>query len=306
VAAIHRALEHGINWIDTAAVYGLGHSEAIVARALHGLSDPPLVFTKCGVVWQDRPDRIPRPNLRPAEIRRECEDSLRRLGVERLDMLQLHAPDTVTGTPVEESWGTMADLVAEGKVRWAGVSNFGVDLLERCEAIMHVDCLQPPFNAIDRRAAARLLPWCAARGTGVIVYSPMMSGLLTDGFDRERMAALDPGDWRHGLTHVFGEPALSRNLALRDAMRPIAERHGTTVAAVAVAWTLAWPGVTGAIVGARSPGQVDGWAGADRLRLDGADLAAVAAAVAAIGAGAGPADPRLARDHGGPDESARR
>jgi len=200
----------------------------------------------------------------------------------------------------------MADLVAEGKVRWAGVSNFGVDLLERCEAIMHVDSLQPPFNAIDRRAAARLLPWCAARGTGVIVYSPMMSGLLTDRFDHRRMAALDPGDWRHGMVRVFGEPALSRNLALRDAMRPIAERHGTTVAAVAIAWTRAWPGVTGAIVGARSPEQVDGWAGADRLVLDGADLGAIAAAIAATGAGAGPADPRLL---GGPAEgsgSARR
>jgi aryl-alcohol dehydrogenase-like predicted oxidoreductase len=294
VAAIHRALEVGINWVDTAAAYGRGHSEEVVARALRGLSDPPLVFTKCG------------PDLRPAEIQRECEASLRRLEVQRLDMLQFHAPDTVTGTPVEESWGTLADLVDQGKVRWAGVSNFGVDLLQRCEAVAHVDCVQPPLNAIDRAAAREVLPWCQAHGAGVIAYSPMMSGLLTDGFSARRMAELDPADWRHGLRRVFGEPALSRNLALRDALRPIAERHETTVAAVAVAWTLAWPAVTGAIVGARRPEQVDGWADALRLELDGADLGALAAAIAATGAGRGPADPRLAREGRPPGGSARR
>jgi aryl-alcohol dehydrogenase-like predicted oxidoreductase len=294
IAAIHRALERGVSWIDTAGAYGLGHSEEVVARAVRGMADPPLVFTKCGMVWQDQPDRVPRANLRPAEIRRECEDSLRRLGVERIDLLQFHWPDGNTGTPLEESWGAMAELVEQGKVRWAGVSNFDVEQLERCEAIRHVDSLQPPFNAIDRVAAAELLPWCEAHGTGVIVYSPMMSGLLTERFSRERAAALHPGDWRRGFKHVFAEPALSRNLALRDALVPVAERHGTGVAAVAVAWTLAWPGVDGAIVGGRNPEQVEGWIGAADLVLEEADLDEIAAAIESTGAGSGPARPRLA------------
>ncbi len=217
--AIHRALELGINWIDTAGVYGLGHSEEVVARALRDVAERPLVFTKCGMVWHDQPDGVPRPNLRPEEIRRGCDDSLRRLGVERIDLFQFHWPDANTGTPVEESWGVMADLVAAGKVRWAGVSNFDVALLERCEPIHHVDSLQPPFNAIDRAAAADLLPWCAAHGTGVIVYSPMMSGLLTGRFSHERAAALDEADWRREFP-PFVEPALSRNLALARRAAP--------------------------------------------------------------------------------------
>jgi len=293
IAAIHRALEGGVSWIDTAGSYGLGHSEEVVGRALRGMAEPPLVFTKCGMVWQDQPDRVPRASLRPDEIRRECDDSLRRLGVERIDLLQFHWPDRSTGTPVEESWGVMAELVAEGKVRWAGVSNFDVALLERCEPVRHVDSLQPPFNAIDRAAAAELLPWCEAHGTGVIVYSPMMSGLLTERFSRERAAALHPGDWRRGFTRVFAEPALSRNLALRDALAPVAERHGASVAAVAVAWTLAWPQVSGAIVGGRSAEQVDGWIGAADIALDGGDLDEIAAAIARTGAGAGPVRPSL-------------
>ncbi len=293
VAAIRRALAHGVDWIDTAAVYGLGHSEEVVARALKGVSERPLVFTKCGMVWQDQPDGVPRPNLRPEEIRRECDDSLRRLGVERIDLLQFHWPDTRTGTPVEESWGVMADLVAQGKVRWAGVSNFTVDLLERCEPIRHVDSLQPPFNAIQREAGGALLAWCADHGTGVIAYSPMMSGLLTDRFSRERIDRMDANDWRRGVPDVFGEPALSRNLALRDALAPVAERHGATVAAVAVAWVLAWPEVTGAIVGARTPDQVDGWIGAAGLSLGDDDLDEIARAIEASGAGAGPVRPGL-------------
>jgi aryl-alcohol dehydrogenase-like predicted oxidoreductase len=288
IAAIHRALELGIDWIDTAAVYGLGHSEEVVERALRGMAERPLVFTKCGMVWHDQADGVPRPNLRPGEIRRECDDSLRRLGVERIDLYQYHWPDTRTGTPVEESWGVMADLVQQGKVRWAGVSNFSVEMLERCEPILHVDSLQPPFNAVQREAGADLLPWCLANGTGVIVYSPMMSGLLTERFSRERMANLDPSDWRHGMPGVFAEPGLSRNLALRDAMTPIAARLGTSVAAVAVAWTLAWPGVTGAIVGARTAEQVDGWIEAPDVALTDADLDVIAAAIAATGAGEGP------------------
>ncbi|MCU0307045.1 MAG: aldo/keto reductase [Thermoleophilia bacterium] len=289
VAAIHRALDAGVDWIDTAAVYGLGHSEEVVARAIAGMAEPPLVFTKCGMVWQDQADGVPRPNLRPAEIRREVEDSLRRLRVERIDLYQFHWPDPNTGTAVEDSWGVMADLVREGKVRWAGVSNFGVDLLERCEPILHVDSLQPPFNPVQREAAD-LFGWCRDHGTGVIVYSPMMSGLLTGTFTRERMAALPAEDWRNRFPE-FTEPRLSRNLALQGALRPVAARHGTTVGAVAVAWTLAWPGVTGAIVGARTPAQADGWLPALGLELDAQDLDAVAAAIRATGAGEGPERP---------------
>jgi aryl-alcohol dehydrogenase-like predicted oxidoreductase len=290
IAAIHTALDAGVSWIDTAAAYGLGHSEEVVARALEGVSDRPLVFTKCGMVWQDQADGVPRPNLRPGHIRRECEDSLRRLRVEAIDLYQFHWPDEHTGTPVEESWGVMADLVAEGKVRFAGVSNFHVALLERIEPILHVDSLQPPFNAIQRGVAAAEIPWCADHGTGVIAYSPMMSGLLTGRFSKERMATLDEGDWRSDFPE-FQEPALSRNLALQDALRPIAERHGASVAALAVAWTLAWPGVTGAIVGARSPAQVEGWIDAPDLVPTDDDLDAIAAAIASTGAGRGPVRP---------------
>jgi len=236
---------------------------------------------------------VPRPNLRPEEIRRECDDSLRRLGVDRIDLLQFHWPDGRTGTPVEESWGVMADLVEQGKVRWAGVSNFTVELLERCEPIRHVDSLQPPFNAIQREAGGDLLAWCRDHGTGFIAYSPMMSGLLTDRFGRDRVERMADDDWRRGFTHVFGEPALTRNLDLRDALRPVAERHDTSVAAVAVAWTLAWPGVSGAIVGGRSPDQVDGWIDGGRVALTAEDLDEVAAAIGATGAGEGPVLPGL-------------
>jgi aryl-alcohol dehydrogenase-like predicted oxidoreductase len=290
VAAIHHALQRGVGWIDTAAVYGRGRSEEVVGRALAGVAERPLIFTKCGLVWHDQPDGFPQQNLRPAEIRRQCEESLGRLGVERIDLYQFHVPDARTGTAVEESWGAMADLVGEGKVRWAGLSNFDVPLLERCEAIMHVESLQPPFNAVQREVAAEILPWCAAHGTGVIVYGPMMAGLLTERFSARRAQRLDPDDWRAGFPE-FREPRLSANLALRDALRPLAERHGVSVAAIAVAWTLAWPGVTAAIVGARAPEQVDGWLPAAGVELSGEELEEVAAAIARTGAGAGPARP---------------
>ncbi len=240
LAAMRRALELGVNWIDTAAVYGLGHSEEVVGRLLRELpaGERPLVFTKSGLAWDARdPMKEARRVLRPDSIRKECDASLRRLGVERIDLYQFHWPDE-TGTPVEDSWQAMVRLVEEGKVRAAGVSNFAVPLLERCEAIRHVDSLQPPFSLIRRDAAEREIPWCAEHETGVIVYSPMQSGLLTDNFTAARVGALAPDDWRR-RSPQFQQPALGKNLALRDALKPIARRHGTTVSAVAVAWTLA-------------------------------------------------------------------
>ena len=302
IAAMRHAVGRGVNWIDTAAVYGLGHSEEVVGRFLKMLpaGDRPMVFTKCGLVWDDEHRRaVARRTLSPASIREECDASLRRLGVERIDLYQFHWPDE-SGVAVEDSWAEMIRLVEAGKVRLAGVSNFDVPLLERCEAVRHVDSLQPPFSLIRREAAGREIPWCRERGTGVIVYSPMQSGLLTDRFSRERIAAMAPDDWRRASVH-FQEPNLHANLALRDRLRPVAARRGTTVAAVAVAWTLAWPGVTGAIVGARSPEQVDGWIAGGQLTLDEDDLTEIGAAVRETGAGSGPAEvgraPRLLRDN---------
>ncbi|MGO8687567.1 MAG: aldo/keto reductase [Candidatus Dormibacteria bacterium] len=292
ISAVHRAIELGVDWVDTAAIYGLGRSEEVVGHALAALpaSDRPLVFTKCGMVWDpERPTDFPRRLLAPDSIRRECEASLARLGVETIDLYQFHWPDD-TGVPVEESWGAMLRLREEGKVRWCGVSNFDVALLERCERVGHVDSLQPPFSLINRRAAAEALPWCAAHGTGVIVYSPMQSGLLTDSFSAARVASLDDDDWRLGSPD-FTSPRLERNLALREALRPVAARHGTSVAAVAVAWVLSFEAVTGAIVGARSPAQVEGWLPAADLVLTAADLDEIASAVELTGAGSGPGRP---------------
>jgi len=292
LATMRHALELGINWIDTAAVYGLGHSEEVVGRLLRELprSQRPFIFTKCGLVWDERdPMTPPRRVLKPDSIRRECEASLRRLGIEQIDLYQFHWPDE-TGTRVEDSWAAMVKLVEEGKVRAAGVSNFDVKLLDRCAAVRHVDSLQPPFSLINRSAAEREIPWCASRGTGIICYSPMHSGLLTDSFTAERVAALAEDDWRRRAPD-FQQPNLSRNLSLRDALRPIAKRHGTSVSAIAIAWTLAWPGVTGAIVGARTPKQVDGWIGAASIALTEQDLDEIASAIRRTKAGAGPVRP---------------
>jgi aryl-alcohol dehydrogenase-like predicted oxidoreductase len=292
VAAIRHALAQGVNWIDTAAVYGYGHSEEVVGRALADVpeAERPLVFTKCGLNW-DEGDRMAQPkrDSRPHRIREECEASLRRLQLETIDLYQFHWPDE-SGTPVEDSWGEMLSLVDEGKVRWVGVSNYPVELLDRCEEVGHVESLQPPFSLIRRDAGGKEIPWCASNGTGVIVYSPMQSGLLTDSFGPERVQAFAPDDWRRRSEH-FQAPRLEQNLALRDALKPIAARHEASVAAVAVAWTLAWPGVTGAIVGARSPEQVDGWLAAAGLILDEEDLEAIVGAVERTGAGSGPATP---------------
>ena len=292
IAAIRHAVERGINWIDTAAVYGLGHSEEVVARALRDIpaDDRPYVFTKAGLVWDERNRAAPPRRVGdPRSIRLEVEASLRRLDAERIDLYQMHWP-AEDGTPLEDYWGTLLRLKEEGKVRAVGLSNHDVAQLETAERIGHVDTLQPPFSAIRREVAAVELPWCAAHRTGVIAYSPMQSGLLTGAFNVERAARLGADDWRSRSPDFTGL-GLRRNVALADALRPIAERHGVTVAAVAVAWTLAWPGVTAAIVGARSPGQVDGWIGAATLELADADLDDIAAAIRHTGAGTGPVRP---------------
>jgi aryl-alcohol dehydrogenase-like predicted oxidoreductase len=290
IASMRRALDRGVNWIDTAGVYGLGHSEEVVGRLLKELpaSDRPLVFTKCGLQWDPHErTKTPTRSLRPEGIRGECEDSLRRLGVERIDLFQFHWPDE-TGVPIEDSWGAMSRLVESGKVRLAGLSNFTPTLLDRCEAIRHVDSLQSPYSLIRRGIADREIPWSLAHGAGVICYSPMQAGILTDSFSTDRVARFAEDDWRR-KSPEFLQPKLSANIALRDALRPIATRHGTTVSAIAVAWTMATPGVTGAIVGARSPQQVDGWIEAAQVRLTNDDLAEISAAVARTQPAAEPA-----------------
>jgi aryl-alcohol dehydrogenase-like predicted oxidoreductase len=296
VAAIRHAVERGLNWIDTAAVYGNGHSEEVVGRALREIppGERPYVFTKCGLVWDEKNPMVQAKRVGEAQsLRREVEASLRRLGVERIDLYQMHWP-AEDGTPIEQYWRTLIDLQREGKLRAVGLSNHNVAQLEAAERVGHVETLQPPFSMIRRQAAAAELPWCAAHRTGVIVYSPMQAGLLSGTFTRERAASLPADDWRSRAPWFQGE-ALQKNLALAEALRPIAQRHGTTVGAVAITWTLAWPGVTGAIVGARRPAQIDGWLAAGTLELTAADLDEVAAALQRTGAGDGPTRPPVSR-----------
>ncbi|HTU54825.1 MAG TPA: aldo/keto reductase [Acetobacteraceae bacterium] len=294
IAAIRHAIARGVNWIDTAAVYGLGHSEEVVRQALAGIppSERPYVFTKCGLVWDEANHKAPPRQVgAPASIRREIDASLKRLGMERVDLYQMHWP-AEDGTPLADYWGTLLELKREGKVRAVGLSNHNAAQLAEAERLGHVDTLQPPFSLIRRGVAAAELPWCAKNETGVIVYSPMQSGLLTGRFTIARARSLPKDDWRSRNAEFTGEK-LVRNLKLADALKPIADRRHTTVAAVAVAWTLAWPGVTGAIVGARGSLQVDGWIGAAALELDEADMAEIAAAIETTGAGAGPAAPAM-------------
>ena len=288
IAAIRHAVELGINWVDTAPVYGWGHSEDVVRRALEPFSDAdrPFVFTKTGPERREDGESHMRGDA--AYLRAETEASLRRLGVERLDLLQVHWPPD-DGAAIEDYWATLAALRDEGKVAHIGLSNHDVDQLAAAEAITHVETLQPPFSAIERGSAADVIPWCHEHETGVIVYSPMQAGLLSGSFTAERMAALDASDWRREDEDFTVN--LETNLALADALRPIAESRGISVGAVAIAWTLAWPGVTAAIVGARSAAQVDGWIAAADLVLEPSDLDAVAGAIASTGAGRGPARP---------------
>lgn len=293
VQAIHHAVDRGINWIDTAAAYGLGHAEEVVGKAVRALPEPdrPYLFTKCGLVWEPGGTTVSNV-LAPDSIRRECDDSLRRLGVDHIDLYQIHWPAT-DGTPIEDSWATMAELVEDGKVGAIGVSNFDVELLERCEAVRHVDSFQPELNLLTREAAATTLPWCEEQGTGVIVYSPMRSGLLTGRFTAERADNLPDDDWRAG--HLdFSGAGLERNLEVIERLRSIADDLGCGLPALAVAWTLAWSAVTGAIVGARRPAQVGDWVEAASVELGPDRLKEIAAVLDATGAGSGPTLPPTA------------
>jgi len=269
VAAIHRALELGINWIDTAAVYGMGHSEKVVASALqtwHGRR--PYVFTKCGLRW-DEQGYVHR-SLNPASIRQECEDSLRRLNVDVIDLYQIHWPTE----ELEEGWDAMACLQKEGKVRWIGVSNFNVKEMRRAQAIAPITSLQPPYSLVHRQVEQAILPFCRAEELGVIVYSPMASGLLTGAMTRERADALPMSDWR-SRDAEFQEPRLSKNLALVERLRRVGERHGRPPGQIAIAWALRNPTVTGAIVGARNAKQVEGNVGAADLYLTDDEIAEI-------------------------------
>ena len=266
IAAIHRSLELGVNWIDTAAVYGLGHSEEVVARALKSWSGPrPYVFTKCGLRW-DAQGNVQKV-LKADSIRREIEDSLRRLSLDVIDLYQIHWPPDPDSAELEEGWSTMANLKREGKVRWIGVSNFNVEQLKRAQAIAPVTSLQPPYSLVHREIEDAILPYCLREKIGVIVYSPMASGLLTGAMTRERASKLPKDDWRKSHPD-FTEPNLSRNLALVDRLREIAKRHNRSVGEVAIAWTLRHPAVTGAIVGARNAKQAEGVMRAGDLRLN--------------------------------------
>jgi aryl-alcohol dehydrogenase-like predicted oxidoreductase len=265
ISAIHRSLELGVNWIDTAAVYGLGHSEEVVARALKSWSGPrPYVFTKCGLRW-DAKGNVKKV-LSPDSIRREVEDSLRRLSLDTIDLYQIHWPPDPDSPELEEGWSALASLQRQGKVRWIGVSNFSVQQLRRAQALAPVTSLQPPYSLVHREIEDQVLPYCLGAGIGAIVYSPMASGLLTGAMTRERAAQLPRDDWRKSHPD-FTEPNLSRNVALVERLREIAERHNRSAGEVAIAWTLHNPAVTGAIVGARNARQAEGVMRAGELRL---------------------------------------
>jgi aryl-alcohol dehydrogenase-like predicted oxidoreductase len=280
VAAIEHAVASGINWIDTAAVYGLGHSEEVVARALKniGTANRPYLFTKCSLVWNENGEVS--HNLKSESIRREVEDSLRRLNGETIDLYQIHwatwAPD---GAPdIEEGWQTLKELKDEGKVREIGVSNFNASELERIGKIAPVTSLQPPYSMIRRDVEAETLPYAKAHGIGVIVYSPMQSGLLTGKMTRERIANMPEDDWRRN-NKEFQEPDLTKNLALADLLTDVGARHDVSAGVVAIAWTLRNDAVTAAIVGARSPAQIDGILPAGEFRLSDAEAAEIGAAL---------------------------
>lgn len=262
IAAIHRALDLGINWIDTAAIYGLGHSEEVVARALKSASRKPLVFTKCSMRWSG--DRSIYRSLDAASLTEELENSLRRLGVDTIDLYQIHWPDP--DPEIEEGWATLSRFREQGKVRWIGVSNFSVEQMERAQQIAPITSLQPPYSMLRRAIEEKILPFTQANGIGVISYSPMLSGLLTGRMTADRIASLPQDDWRRRAVE-FNEPRLSRNLRLVDLLREIGSAHGVAPGVVAIAWVLHNSAITAAIVGGRSAEQVDGVVPALEFRL---------------------------------------
>jgi len=268
IGAILRAIDGGVNWIDTAAVYGLGHSEEIVGRALKQTRERPYVFTKCAMTWGE--DGTIVRTLK--KIRQECEASLKRLGVNAIDLYQIHWPRPEE--EMEEGWRTMADLQHEGKVRWIGVSNFDVRQMECASKIAPITSLQPPYSMINRASQSEILPWCKEHGIGVINYSPMMSGLLTGAMTKERVAAMPDDDFRR-RTKNFQEPNLTRNLALAELLRQIGAAHGVSAGVVAIAWTLHNPAITAAIVGGRSANQIEGVLPAATFRLSEEEFAKI-------------------------------
>lgn len=263
IAAIHRALELGVNWIDTAAVYGLGRSEQVVAKALQGRANKPYIFTKCSMIWDE--SREIQRSLKRESVRRELEASLKRLQLDTIDLYQIHWPNPEA--EIEEGWETLARLREEGKVRYIGVSNFSVPQMERVARIAPITSLQPPYSLLNRAVEKEILPYCQKHGIGVINYSPMQSGLLTGAMTRERIASLPADDWRRNSAQ-FKEPYLSRNLELVELLRAIGNAHGCSAGEVAIAWTLHHPAITAAIVGARNAKQIDGVLGAATLRLE--------------------------------------
>jgi len=279
VAAIHQALDLGINWIDTAAIYGLGHSEEVVAKALKSTSQKPYVFTKCSMRWQG--DRSIYRSLKAGSLAEEIEASLRRLGVETIDLYQIHWPDP--DPEIEEGWETLARFREQGKIRWIGVSNFSVEQMKRAQKIAPITSLQPPYSMLRRAIEAEILPFAQANGIGVINYSPMVSGLLTGKMTAERVASLPADDWRRKAVE-FNEPRLSRNLRLVELLREIGSGHGVTPGVVAVAWTLHHPAITAAIVGGRSAKQVEETAAALSFRLTEDEYARINAFLAEVAA----------------------
>lgn len=273
IEAIHKALELGVNWIDTAAVYGLGHSEEVVVRAMKEWRGArPYVFTKCVLTW-DGSGKIT-PNFSAKSIRKECDDSLRRLRVSVIDLYQMHWPPVDNGTGLEEAWQTMASLQQEGKVRWIGVSNFDAAQIKRAQKIAPVTSLQPPYSMLRRQVEEETLPHCLQQGIGVISYAPMFSGMLTGAMTPERAAALPPDDFR-SRNPEFRDPKLSKNLELVEVLKKIGARYGRSAGEVAIAWVLRYPAITGAIVGARNAKQAEGvFRGAD-FRLTPEEIAEI-------------------------------
>ncbi len=277
IAAIHRALDLGINWIDTAAVYGLGHSEEMVGRAVKSLSRKPYILTKCSMRWHA--DRTIYNSLKAASLAEEVEASLRRLGVDTIDLYQIHWPNP--DSEIEEGWEALARLREQGKIRWIGVSNFSVDQMKRAMKIAPITSLQPPYSMLRRAIEAEILPFTLANGIGVINYSPMLSGLLAGKMTAERAAHLAPDDWRRG-NKEFNEPRLSQNLRLVELLREIGTAHGVSPGVVAVAWVLHHPAITAAIVGGRSAKQVEETAAALTFRLTEEEFARICAFLAAM------------------------